>query len=228
MALAIDTEEQEDSEGLFEDFDQTLDDEDERRYRPSRKGRQGKPIFLGVIGIAVALGLLTLFFRNRDEGSTENPGDIKGKLDQMEKTITRIEGAQQNTDSLEGQIKALQQSVSKLEGTDRSLRERIEGLNQKVDKVAKSSPPRTVEKLKPMPPVVQKKTPAQVEKVKPVQPLAQQKTPARTETRFHEVEPGESLFQIAKKYGITVDKLRQLNNLKESQPITPGQKLVVK
>ena len=210
MALAIDTEKQEEPEGLFEGFDQTFDDEDARRYRSSRRGRQGKPIFLGVIGIAVVLGLLIFFFRNRDEGLTGNQGDINSRLAQMEKTITRIEGAQQDADSLQGQIKALQQSVSKLEGTDRSLRERIEGLDQKIDKVAKSSKPWTVEKLKP------------------VQPLTKQKTTARTETRFYEVEPGDSLFKIAKEHGITVDKLRQLNNLKESPLITPGQKLVVK
>jgi len=40
---------------------------------------------------------------------------------------------------------------------------------------------------------------------------------------------GQTMSRLeAKKYGITVDQLRQLNNLKENQAIYPGQKLLVK
>jgi LysM repeat protein len=38
---------------------------------------------------------------------------------------------------------------------------------------------------------------------------------------------GETLFGISKKYGITVDELRRLNNLKSNQSIGAGQKLIV-
>ena len=48
-----------------------------------------------------------------------------------------------------------------------------------------------------------------------------------TGNRYHIVKSGESLYQIAPRYGLTVKKLRQLNKLGESDTIYPGQKLVV-
>jgi anti-anti-sigma factor len=45
--------------------------------------------------------------------------------------------------------------------------------------------------------------------------------------KYHTVMQGETLFSIGKKYGITVDELRRLNNVKPSQSILVGQKLVV-
>ena len=47
------------------------------------------------------------------------------------------------------------------------------------------------------------------------------------ENRYHTVKPGETLYQIAPRYGLTIKKLRQLNKLDESDTIYPGQKLVI-
>jgi len=44
---------------------------------------------------------------------------------------------------------------------------------------------------------------------------------------YHEVKKGETLYRIAKQYGITVDELRRLNKLPPNQPIEIGQKLLV-
>jgi len=46
-------------------------------------------------------------------------------------------------------------------------------------------------------------------------------------TRYHEVTPGETLFRISRRYGVSVEHLRQLNGLSESSLIHPGQKLIV-
>ena len=45
--------------------------------------------------------------------------------------------------------------------------------------------------------------------------------------KHHTVMKGETLFGIGKKYGITVEELRRLNNLKSNQSIMAGQKLIV-
>ena len=45
--------------------------------------------------------------------------------------------------------------------------------------------------------------------------------------KYHTVMQGETLFSISKKYGITIDELRRLNNLKSNQTIGVGQKLIV-
>lgn len=50
---------------------------------------------------------------------------------------------------------------------------------------------------------------------------------APTESDFYTVQKGDSLWKIATKFGITVDELKELNNLK-SNTITVGQNLKVK
>ncbi|MBE0556507.1 MAG: LysM peptidoglycan-binding domain-containing protein, partial [Proteobacteria bacterium] len=46
-------------------------------------------------------------------------------------------------------------------------------------------------------------------------------------TQYLVVARGESLSLSARKYGLTVDSLRNLNKMTPSQPIHPGQKLLV-
>jgi lipid-binding SYLF domain-containing protein len=42
---------------------------------------------------------------------------------------------------------------------------------------------------------------------------------------YYVVERGDTLWEISQKYGVSVDKLRGLNNLAADEPIYPGQKL---
>jgi len=48
-----------------------------------------------------------------------------------------------------------------------------------------------------------------------------------TETRYHEVAPGETLFRISRRYDVSVDDLRRWNGLSDRSLIHPGQKLIV-
>lgn len=50
------------------------------------------------------------------------------------------------------------------------------------------------------------------------------KTPGK---RYHIVKPGETLYQIGPRYGLTIKKMRQLNKLGDGDTIYPGQKLLV-
>jgi len=49
-----------------------------------------------------------------------------------------------------------------------------------------------------------------------------------SKTVEHKVVKGDTLYNISRRYGTTVDALRKLNNLKESSVITIGQVLIVK
>ena len=50
---------------------------------------------------------------------------------------------------------------------------------------------------------------------------------ALTAGKIHVVQPGDSLWEICKKYeGLSVAKIKELNNL-QSNRITPGQRLVI-
>jgi len=63
---------------------------------------------------------------------------------------------------------------------------------------------------------------------------AESKKPERTKISkkiappvYHEVKAKETLYQISRRYGLTVDDLRKLNRLTPKTVIHPGQKLIV-
>ncbi|NIR17928.1 MAG: LysM peptidoglycan-binding domain-containing protein [Desulfobacterales bacterium] len=49
----------------------------------------------------------------------------------------------------------------------------------------------------------------------------------KTDTAYHRVQQGETLYGIAKKYGISLAELCRLNQISTGQAIKPGQKLLV-
>ncbi|AYA37492.1 LysM peptidoglycan-binding domain-containing protein [Hymenobacter oligotrophus] len=62
---------------------------------------------------------------------------------------------------------------------------------------------------------------------KPAAPTKQRQHLGSEQQRVHVVQPGDTLFNISRRYqGLTVEQLRKLNNLK-SDEVKPGQKLIV-
>ncbi len=122
--------------------------------------------------------------------------------------------------SLESKVTALEE---KIVGIERQLAE-FQGkitnsgpdpaLLQRVDVLA-----REVEALKK-----QKKAPVEL-KAKPFPPS--KKPAVSSEKKYHTVQKGETLHQISKKYGVSVEKLQKLNRLISGQSLRIGQKLLV-
>jgi LysM repeat protein len=110
--------------------------------------------------------------------------------------------------SLEEKITGLEKQVADLlgksvtGGPDSSLVHRVEALSQKVEMLEKKAQSITESKAKPA-------------------------SPKGASKRYHTVNKGETLSEISKKYGISVEKLRKLNGLSRSQPLRTGQKLLV-
>lgn len=50
---------------------------------------------------------------------------------------------------------------------------------------------------------------------------------SKTEARYHVVRTGDTLFQIAQEYGMSVEEILRINNLTKAQAIYPGQKLLL-
>jgi membrane-bound lytic murein transglycosylase D len=87
----------------------------------------------------------------------------------------------------------------------------------------KPTPESEPEATKPAP-VVAKSTPVTTKPVSTERPT----TPSSTGTTKHKVEPGQTYYSISKQYGITVDELRELNNLGQLDVLVVGKELVVK
>ncbi|UCB51062.1 MAG: LysM peptidoglycan-binding domain-containing protein [Deltaproteobacteria bacterium] len=56
---------------------------------------------------------------------------------------------------------------------------------------------------------------------------AEQKPRSQAEGQYHVVRSGDTLSKIGKQYDISVDEICRLNNMKKSDTIHPGQKLLV-
>jgi 5'-nucleotidase/UDP-sugar diphosphatase len=51
--------------------------------------------------------------------------------------------------------------------------------------------------------------------------------PSEAGGKYYEVKSGDSLYEIAKKHGTTVDELVKLNNLQDKKYIYPGEKILL-
>ncbi|PLX05577.1 MAG: hypothetical protein C0598_14310 [Marinilabiliales bacterium] len=56
--------------------------------------------------------------------------------------------------------------------------------------------------------------------------IIKRNTPSNISSKYHTVKRGETLYSIAKRYGINISKLREINNL-NNRALTPGQKIII-
>lgn len=61
----------------------------------------------------------------------------------------------------------------------------------------------------------------------PPKELKKNPSPPKPSPRYHIVEKGDTAYSISKAYGITLQKLKELNKFSEKTTIYPGQKLLV-
>ena len=124
---------------------------------------------------------------------------------------------------------SLSQQVNEITTNLTDLDRRIGGLEKQqadlLGKTANSFIVNEVETLASKVSELEKRmTPSQADKKATTESPKQSKA---VKKRYHEVKKGETLYRIAKQYGITVDELRRLNKLPPNQPIEVGQKLLV-
>lgn len=121
----------------------------------------------------------------------------------------RVAGLEQRLDQDRGE-EILMQRIDSLESNVIEMRQRLlrqeQQLSERPDRRHSAGLPNETE---PLP---------KKEELKPKQ---------ATETRYHEVAPGETLYRISRRYGLSVDVLQQLNGLSDGSLIHPGQKLIV-
>ncbi len=131
----------------------------------------------------------------------------KRSIADLDPIKNRLKMVEQSLPQLAGLVMELQQSVSKLNATAESLTKRMDELSQEV---------------------AQLQTASVTEQTKSKAPVSVQKeSVVKTDTAYHQVQQGETLYGIAKKYGISLAELCRLNQIGTGQAIKPGQKLLV-
>jgi len=195
-------------EEIAESLGHTQKHENIRSHRAFLGSKPAKKILiLGGAGILLLIVLIALFSGGDKKLSTEDLTSIRVRLDILEKRLTRLERVELRIASLEKQEKGLQQSIVEMDRSGRYLTQQLDKLTQKFDSLEKGTAP-----------VAAKTGVSKAIQRKPLSP---------GKKRFHKVSPGETLYGISKKYGISVDELCRLNKITPNRVIQPGQKLLV-
>lgn len=129
----------------------------------------------------------------------------------------RDEGAIYHTvvagETLYGVARLYQVSVNDIKKWNPGMDEMLKtGQKLVIAKVDQPSPPDEADVPKPKQPAPAKPAPTE--------------TPKSTETKYHTVEPGQTLYAISRLYNVTVEQITQWNNLSTTS-INVGQKLIV-
>jgi len=116
-----------------------------------------------------------------------------------------------------------------------TIKKSIEKSNTVQVKTKKKATPETIQKPEQKSKAVILAEPAKTEPVKKVKPKPIPKAepapekPTTVKFIFHRVEKGETLYRISRNYGISVEELQMLNDMKKDDLIIDiGQELIVK
>jgi LysM repeat protein len=161
---------------------------------------------IGGIGLVIIVILLVMVLAGpSDVVDRQQLQALEGRIQQLEKRITTtgvMDEALGRIDNNEKELTLIMERVDRFEGT----------VTTQIDQI-----------IKELGKLHQKAGSAPAAKVKTPQPAA--KSTPEKQTKVHEVRPGDTLYSISRRYGLTVDQLRIYNNLGKDSAIRPGQKL---
>lgn len=131
-------------------------------------------------------------------------GGDKAVTEDVNALKTRVEQMEKRASPLEAAAKKMDAVDGQIKGLQQSV-SKVEGaqrsLAERIDKLAQKAE-------------------------KPSAPQAAQKKPS-AQAKLHEVQPGETIFSIAKKYNLSAEQFLKLNNMTKKDTLQAGQKVVV-
>lgn len=161
---------------------------------------KGLPFLAGIGLVLIFMAGIAYFISNCTKAT-----DTKSSTKSEETLASRMTALEEKVTGLEAQVTELQGKSNK-GGTDPFLLHQVEVLTKRVDALEERGKKSGVEsKASTAPP----------------------KPAVASQEKYHTVQKGETLLKIAKKYGITVEELRKLNNLSKGQSVKVGQRLLV-
>jgi LysM repeat protein len=167
------------------------------RRKTRNAHRPKRPYLVYFVLVVLIVLVVYLLLRGGEETPKQNLDTLWDKLAQIEKRLAEFEN----------QGEEFRQSLSELNQAGNTLSQRIDGLGDKLgqmDKEIASSKAATTAKSS-----------------------SSTKTAPEPKTQSYEIVKGDTLYGIAKKYGITLNELRRLNGFSRKQAIYPGQKIMV-
>lgn len=179
----------------------------------SSGGQPFKHIYIAIAGFLVLI-ILTVVVIARTYSLAEKSQllALQSRLEQLESRLGSMagEGGLAQTGGSGNQLILLTERLDQLEA---NMTSRINNLATQLNTAA----------LKPSREAVKKAQTASKAKPAIAAPAAKKETSAK----IHTVKQGETLYRISRRYNLSVDQLKQYNQLDSKTAIYPGQKLKV-
>lgn len=183
------------------------------------------PIIMTCAGIVIIIFCVFIFLPG-DKTSEDKFGlkvqELKDQISILEKRISVLE---EQDNSRMTQISALSEMARGFNESSKRLQAvpgEMENIQKKIDHIDQRQG--NLEKR-----IAEFKTSRTTRVTKPAVAKTQtrQAVSAKNTNKYHKIVEGDTLYSIANKYGLTVDKLRQLNKLSPEAYIQPGQNLII-
>lgn len=170
------------------------------------------PFIVGGFGLIVLVLIFGIILAGHDDGvDREYVQSLEKRIEQLENKVATSEIKEQTLEQLATQDRRLSAMDEGFKGFKSTVSTQIDQiikelgtLHQKIDHPA-------VSKAQASPPAPKKA------------PAVTQKKGGTTE--FYQVQAGDTLFRISRRYGLTVQQLQSYNSLAPDAAIYPGQKL---
>ncbi|GMQ79608.1 MAG: hypothetical protein BMS9Abin03_034 [Thermodesulfobacteriota bacterium] len=162
---------------------------------------------LGIGFLILLILLILLFARNRSTVLENRIAALENSIKTFEEKVDKLDVVDDRVTQVWEQAQTFQQFKERFDRSEAALTSRMDQIVINLGSLQKQMSKVRTKKAKTS------KT-AKVSK-------------KSTRNRYHIVKPGETLYQIGPRYGLTVKKLRQLNKLGDGDTIYPGQKLVL-
>jgi LysM repeat protein len=212
--------------GNISDKEEEIKEEffDEEQYSPWADGKEGKKkakftklpllffLLAGAIIALVAALLMLIFNGGGDAASSQKIAALQGRLEQYEERLEKYEAIDEKVTRIWEQAKSFEKFKDRFDRSEASMSLRMDHLTMSLEALQKQL---TETQQQNVAPAAQKTS-------------AGEATKAAAVIRYHNVEPGDTLYSISKKYELKVEELLDMNRMKTGAVIVPGQKLIVR
>ena len=192
----------------FSGLNQDRKDGDRKPGRKPQYPGNGKrtPLFAGA-ALLIILVIIAIAYFTGNGTSDKTVASVQARVKALEEKTARFDALESNVAMVQKQGEALRESVSELQSSVKALKGKLDTIGREVASLNKS--------------------PSAVPGRQKSAPSAKKRQTGETHTSYHVVRKGESLYAIAKRYGISIAELCRLNKMSRKSVIHPGQKLLV-
>lgn len=178
-------------------------------------GRTETPFVLMGIGLVLVIVVFyTIYPRETAQDVLLDADAISDRLQQIEEKIGTMEAALEGLGVLQQDMEPMKKAILRLDSTDASILTEMDSMSEQLASLQKE--------------VNEIQKTASAETKPSVASTRGETEETASQAVYHEVQKGDTLYSIGRRYGVSVEAIRRLNSLSEQDAIHPGEKLKVK